>query len=276
MKPIDTRNQRSEVRNQKSENGNQKSENGNRNLSSVLRPLSCVLWRRHRWLAVWFVTGLTVAFFAVQAHAEDDLIQSIIQSAGNADSDELRLDYLNKLQKQSGLDAAFKEDLAKLITQIDRWLGEERLDYFGREVRRRKDFDFQIPESSVVYPLTWLYRGRMVIWYAMESGSVWSIPEKRREFFDIARVFFEQYVKAFPENKIAGMYLGHPISPHKHYEAVLGAPQWAVYQREGLERLADIIEWWIDNRMREDGQYGGGWGDDCEMWRWWVRRSILG
>ena len=22
--------------------------------------------------------------------------------------------------------------------------------------------------------------------------------------------------------------------------------------------------------MRADGQYGGGWGDDCEMWRWWV------
>jgi len=22
--------------------------------------------------------------------------------------------------------------------------------------------------------------------------------------------------------------------------------------------------------MQDDGQYGGGWGDDCEMWRWWV------
>lgn len=22
--------------------------------------------------------------------------------------------------------------------------------------------------------------------------------------------------------------------------------------------------------MQEDGQYGGGWGDDCEMWRFWV------
>jgi hypothetical protein len=51
---------------------------------------------------------------------------------------------------------------------------------------------------------------------------------------------------------------------------VAGAPAWAVDQREGLERLADIIEWWIEHRMREDGQYGGGWGDDCEMWRWWT------
>jgi hypothetical protein len=22
--------------------------------------------------------------------------------------------------------------------------------------------------------------------------------------------------------------------------------------------------------MQPDGKYGGGWGDDCEMWRWWV------
>jgi len=66
------------------------------------------------------------------------------------------------------------------------------------------------------------------------------------------------------------MYLGRPIAPHKSYPAVEDAPAWAVYQREGLERLTDIIEWWIDHRMQEDGQYGGGWGDDCEMWRWWV------
>ena len=88
MEPIDTRNQKSEIR--------------NHNLSSVLavrHPVDCalsfVLWRRHRWLAVWLVTGLTVAFFAVQTRAEDNLIQSIIQQAGNADSDELRLDCEN-------------------------------------------------------------------------------------------------------------------------------------------------------------------------------------
>ena len=241
---------------------------------------------KSRWLAVvvWFVMGLTVALCATQTQAKDDSpedasrrIQAVIQQAGNADNDEQRLDYLRKLQKQPGLDASLKEDLAKLITQIDRWLhsagclsAEERLSYFGREVGRKKDFDFQIPESSPVYPLTWLYRGRMVIWYTMESGGVWSIAQRRREFFDIARGFFEKAARAFPENKVVRMYLGHPTGPYKHYEAVSGTPEWAVYQREGLERLVDIIEWWIDNRMQESGEYGGGWGDDCEMWRWWV------
>ncbi|HCO96954.1 MAG TPA: hypothetical protein DIU00_23950 [Phycisphaerales bacterium] len=228
--------------------------------------------RRNSWPAavVWLAAGLAVLLCAAQAQANNDSVRALIQQAGNTNSDKVRLDYLKQLRQQTGLDASLKGDLDKLITQIERWLNEKRLDYFGGQVKRNKDFDFKIAETSVLYPLTWLYRGRMVIWYTMESGGVWSIPERRREFFAIARGFFEKYAGAFPENKIARMYLGHPTGPYKHYEAMPGAPEWAVYQREGLQRLADIIEWWIDNRMREDGQYGGGWGDDCEMWRWWV------
>lgn len=217
-------------------------------------------------MAVGALTGAKSA----ASPGQTDSIRAIVQQAGNADSDEQRLGCLKKLQDQPGLEASLKADLAKLISQIDRWLHEKQLDYFGSQVRRSKDFDFQIPDDSVLYPLTWIYRGRMVIWYAMESGSIWSIPESRREFFAVARGFFEKYAAAFPENRIARMYLGRPTGPSKHYEAAPGAPAWAVYQREALERLADIIEWWIDNRMQPDGQYGGGWGDDCEMWRWWM------
>jgi len=219
---------------------------------------------------LWLVMVLTVLLCTTQAKAGDDSIASVIHRAGNAESDEVRLEYLRQLRERPNLDNSLREDLTKLITQIDRWLNEQRLDYFGRQVSRNKDFDFKIPETSVLYPLTWLYRGRMVIWYTMESGSVWSIPQRRREFFGVARGFFEKAALAYPENKIIRMYLGHPTGPYKEYNAVPGAPQWAVYQREGLERLADIIEWWIDNRMQENGEYGGGWGDDCEMWRWWV------
>jgi hypothetical protein len=219
---------------------------------------------------VSFALGLAFLFCPSQASAKNGSIRTLIQQAGNANSDQVRLDYLKQLRKQPGLDTSFKSDLDKLITQIERWMNEKRLDYFGAEIRRNKDFDFKIARSSELYPLTWLYRGRMVTWYAMESGSIWSIPERRREFFNIARGFFEKYAEAFPDNKIARMYLGQPTKPYKQYETVPGAPAWAIYQREGLERLADIIEWWIDNRMQEDGQYGGGWGDDCEMWRWWV------
>jgi hypothetical protein len=202
--------------------------------------------------------------------AAEDSIEAAVLHAGNIDSDQERLDFLKTLQERPGLDASNRQDLENLILQIDRWLHDKQLDYFGSEVRKNNDFDFGISESSAIAPLTWLYRGRMVIWYAMESGGIWSISENRRAPFAAARGFFEKYARAFPQNKIARMYLGQPTGPYKQYEAAPGAPAWAVYQREGLERLADIIEWWIDNRMQEDGQYGGGWGDDCEMWRWWV------
>jgi hypothetical protein len=207
---------------------------------------------------------------AGQDQAGRDPIRIAIHRAGNADSDEQRLDYLKELLNRPGLDASLNDGLAKLITQIERWLGDRRLHYFGREAGRNRDFDFSIAEDSLVYPLTWLYRGRMVIWYALESGGVWNNPEKKRQFFGVARGFFERYAEAFPQNRIVRMYLGNPTPPQKHYRAVPEAPEWAVHQREGLERLTDIIEWWIDNRMQADGQYGGGWGDDCEMWRWWV------
>jgi hypothetical protein len=197
-------------------------------------------------------------------------IDPVIQKAGDADSDNVRLDILRTLREQPKLKENLKHDLDRIITQIDRYINEKNLTYFGREVGRKTDFDFGISEDSVLYPLTWLYRGRMVIWFAMESGGVWANPQRKKQFFDIARSFFQKYSQAFPENRIARMYLGEPIGPRRQYEAPPGSPQWAIHQREALERLSDIIEWWIDNRMRTDGQYGGGWGDDCEMWRWWV------
>ncbi|MHC4727237.1 MAG: hypothetical protein ACYS17_08390, partial [Planctomycetota bacterium] len=198
-------------------------------------------------IAMWVVIGLIVAFPGVQIHAKENSIAAVIQRAGNTESDEVRLNLLKQLRERPNLDNSFKEDLTKLITQIERWLGEQRLDYFGRYVSRNKDFHFQIPENSPLYPLTWLYRGRMVIWYTIESGGVWSIPQRRREFFGIARGFFDKAARAFPENKITRMYLGQPTGPYKKYQAITGAPKWAIYQREGLERLTDIIEWWIDN-----------------------------
>jgi hypothetical protein len=201
--------------------------------------------------------------------AADDTAQ-FIQRAGDADSEDVRLDLLRQLRRRGGLDERLQKDLDRLIREIERWNNDPALDYFGRQASRTQDYDFEIAPDSPLYPLTYLYRGRMVTWYALESGSVWKILPKKVSFLDVARGYFEKAAAAFPENKIARMYLGTPIPAPQEYPAVAGAPEWAVYQREGLERLADVIEWWIDHRMREDGQYGGGWGDDCEMWRWWT------
>lgn len=221
-------------------------------------------------VAALLIGGFYPAGLALRAEARDEAIDTLIQQAGNADDDDVRLAYLKQLQKRPGLDGPLARDLEKLIAQIDRWTDDKSLTYFGRQISRTMDYDFGIPENSPIYPLTFLYRGRMVTWYTLESGGVWNMHTRKRAFLDKARRLFEKAAEYFPDNKIAGMYLGRPIGPEKHYHAVAEAPAWAIYQREALERLTDIIEWWIDNRMRDNGEFGGGWGDDCEMWRWWV------
>ncbi|MBN2128967.1 MAG: hypothetical protein JW741_05695 [Sedimentisphaerales bacterium] len=213
---------------------------------------------------------LAVLLAAGRTNAGD--IDRLIQRAGNADTDRVRLATLKELRSHGDLEGTLRADLDRMIEEIERWTGatETRLDYFGRQVSRTLDYDFGIAADSPLYPLTYFYRGRMVTWYALESGGVWNNRQRKREFLDAARAFFEKAAAAFPENTIVRMYLGEPILSATQYAAVPGAPAWAVYQREGLERITDVIEWWIDHRMQADGQYGGGWGDDCEMWRFWT------
>jgi len=130
-------------------------------------------------------------------------------------------------------------------------------------VGKGEDYDFGIAEDSPLYPLTHLYQGRMILQYANEMGRVWSFPEIRRDWFDRARGHFAKTLEHFPRNRIARIYFGEKIAPHKTYSNVADAPEWAVHQRESLERLTDVIEWWIDHRQQPNGAFGGGWGDDC-------------
>jgi hypothetical protein len=75
---------------------------------------------------------------------------------------------------------------------------------------------------------------------------------------------------AYPENKLIKAYLGD-YEPWKELVSVHPeAPEWANNQRMTLEKLTYLIHWWVDNRQISDGQFGGGWGDDVEMWRNWV------
>ena len=203
----------------------------------------------------------------VSAHA-------LIQQAGNAADDSARLQILEQLQDLPGIDSGLRVDAERLADEIDRWIHSDSLGYFGREVLDTLAYDFQIATDSPLEPIARFYRGRMLTWVVLEHGGVNKDPAKRRRYFDKARADLEATVEAFPQNPIARMYLGEPIPPRKQYPAARDAPDWAVYQRESLERIVDIAEWWIENRSQPNGAYGGGWGDDCEMWRWQVPALI--
>jgi hypothetical protein len=110
----------------------------------------------------------------------------------------------------------------------------------------------------------------MLLWRVIQSGPLLWVKERREKYFNEGRSLLEETRRAFPENRVARMYLGEPIPWPRQYPADPQAPAWANLQREGLEKLADVIHWWIAERQLPDGQFGGGWGDDVEMWRWWT------
>ncbi|MFO7903230.1 MAG: hypothetical protein ACQESR_16510 [Planctomycetota bacterium] len=220
--------------------------------------------------AAWLLVQATDA----RAAELDDATRNAIRRAGNVEEDAARLEILRELQADSELPPEFEADLEKLIGFVERWVDGERLHFFSGQIYKTRDYDFGIGPESPLYPLTALYRGRAVFAATIQSGNIWSYPDRRADWFATARNFFEEAGEAFPENRIVRMYLGEPIPWKKDWPHVEAAPQWAVDQRAGLESIAEIIEWWIDNRLQENGEYGGGWGDDCEMWRWWVPAMI--
>ncbi|MBN2413480.1 hypothetical protein JXQ31_17510 [candidate division KSB1 bacterium] len=224
-----------------------------------------------KWLMICILTTLPLRQYCpAEISPADDTVRLLISKAGNAESDTARIRILKQLHAEPGIPPKTKADTEKMIAEIERWLTDKRLDYFSSAIRKKGYYDFQITQDSPLYPVAQFYQARMLTWVALEYGNIWSIPATRQENLKKVRVVFQQLEKQFPQNPLIKMYLGKPLSPDKVYPSEKNAPDWAVYQREALERLTDIIRWWIDNRMQDNGEYGGGWGDDCEMWRWWM------
>ncbi len=190
----------------------------------------------------------------------------LFKIAGNSDDDQIRLNYLKRLYYFSNLKKQEIPGLKEMIEGIELFINSKRTDYFHRSIQKIEDYDLKIDEWSPLYPTACIYRARMIIWAHTNYGT----PEMDRPALSKALRFMRLGRVAFPENRIVRMYLGEAYLPEKHYPGVEGAPEWAVYQREGIERLTAMLEWWCDNRMRDNAEYGGGWGDDCEMWRSWV------
>jgi hypothetical protein len=222
----------------------------------------------------WAALALWVGYQAVGAAALPPEAARVIEQAGNAESDRDRQVLLEKLAALPELDAETKAEASALADLAGRWDGGS-LKFYTSAIRGKAhtalgDYDFKVAADSPLRPLTGIYRGRMLAWMLIENSTVRTSPKDGPWFKDEAVKSFRSYVEKFPRNRIAGMYLGKAIPWAMDLPKAEGAPEWAVLQREQLERLRAIILWWIDHRQRDDGQFGGGWGDDCEMWRWWA------
>lgn len=55
-----------------------------------------------------------------------------------------------------------------------------------------------------------------------------------------------------------------------------GIPVWAFRQLEILKRYRQQIEWYIDNRQIENGEFGGGISDDSDLGNWFPGLALMG
>ncbi len=211
----------------------------------------------------------------------------LIQRAGTTENEKERLALLRELTNED-LNASLRADLDRLLPVVADWAdGRSRATndasraaengYLCRFISGKVQpagegpvLPPEMSENSPLRPIWALYRGRMLIWRVVQSGPLLRVKETRDRYYGEARRLLEETRQAFPENRVVRMYLGEPIPWPRTIPSDDRAPAWANLQREGLEKLADVIHWWIAERQLPDGQFGGGWGDDVEMWRWWT------
>lgn len=225
-------------------------------------------------LATLIVLTITLTWAELRAADLPADAARLIHEAGNTEQESERLAALEKLAALP-LEPTLSAEAEELTAFVRLWNpAAGRLNFFlknfGVEAQTSfKDYAFQIRSDSPLRPIAELYRGRMFAWYLVEAGNLRGHREVALRYKAEALKSFRAAEAAFPENRIPGMYLGRPIPWPKNYPHVAAAPEWAELQRENLDRFRDIIYWWIDHRQQADGSFGGGWGDDCEMRRWW-------
>ncbi len=77
-------------------------------------------------------------------------------------------------------------------------------------------------------------------------------------------------------NYYAVAFPGTPYPPFDHPAAPAGVPLWAFRQVEALGYVKYFVNWWIDHRQVENGEYGGGLSDDTDLTNMWPGVALMG
>ncbi len=216
---------------------------------------------------------------------ENQSLKELILKVGNTNNEKDRVKLLEDGLTASGYTAEEKHILEKLYFIADHWAygfekyadpgldGNESNSYlcgFLKECKIDKFYFPQVEESNPAFSLIAFYRSRMLFANLIQHGGISMVPHIREKYVNECIRLFKISQKSFPDNELIASYLGNPKPWGDLFEANSNAPDWANHQRLTLEKLTYLIHWWVDNRQISDGQFGGGWGDDVEMWRTWV------
>lgn len=234
-------------------------------------------------LLVVLVNPLRVG--AATANTGNDPVDRMIQEAGNATDEKKRADVLHKLLNHPGFNTQEKEVVKVLFDVSDRWgygfekyanpeaEGNEGSGYlcgfFSRNNIDKKIFP-PLDESNRFFPLVALSWSRILTALLIQNGEINEVEATRKRYIEEILRLMRIAHKSFPDNQLAKAYLGD----YQPWDDLVApdplAPGWANAQRMVLEKLHYLIHWWIDHRQITGGQFGGGWGDDVEIWRRWI------
>ncbi|WP_019397410.1 LamG-like jellyroll fold domain-containing protein [Pseudoxanthomonas sp. GW2] len=91
---------------------------------------------------------------------------------------------------------------------------------------------------------------------------------------DLLRVDPDHALGRLYWNYISYNSQGRP--PFEQPQPPKGAPLWAFRQVEDLKYVRRFVEWWIDPRQVEYGDFGGGISDDSDLVQQWPGLALMG
>ncbi len=210
---------------------------------------------------------IIVALLAsVPSQRRADDIQALLRAVCASEDDEQILSLLAELEQAAR--RAGQDELADEAARLRRAVGVFVETLRGRPVgwrarqQMRETLDAFGP-SSALFPVAAFYAARTHFWIGREGGS--------RDEYARAEKLFRARAKLVKPGPLVRMYLGEriPWSTGRVQPPQCDAPQWCLLQYELLQRTLAVIHYWVEERQQPDGQFGGGWGDDCEMLRNW-------
>lgn len=126
-------------------------------------------------------------------------------------------------------------------------------------------------EEHPLYERALWYRGRLLYWLYLERGGN---NEKRGADRDIAILY-----QSHSDNDLVAMYSGKKFDSPDEFDVIpkkANTPEWAATQWELTNRLKSIVDWWVNVQQDENGEFGGKFGDDVEILRWWSPLILSG
>jgi hypothetical protein len=106
---------------------------------------------------------------------------------------------------------------------------------------------------------------------------------KREALYNRVVADITELLRVDPDNKIGREYWAD-ISFNSQGSGVAftmpkapkGVPEWAFRQIEDLKGVRKFVNWWIDNRQVDYGDFGGGISDDSDLLGQWPGLALMG